>query len=60
MERDYKTYSVTRRDDIVQFLAQASGTGPRVQSDELVVSPGDIVDFEITTNLIGSRATVRP
>jgi hypothetical protein len=44
----------------VQFLAQASGAGPRIQSDEIVLSPGDVVDFEITTNLIGSRATVRP
>jgi hypothetical protein len=44
----------------VQFLAQASGAGPRIQSDEILLSPGDVVDFEITTNLIGSRATVRP
>ncbi|OLC02170.1 MAG: hypothetical protein AUH78_19185 [Gemmatimonadetes bacterium 13_1_40CM_4_69_8] len=44
----------------VQFLAQASGAGPRVQSDEVMVAPGDVVDFEITTNLVGSRATVRP
>ena len=44
----------------VQFLAQASGAGPRVQTDEVLVAPGDVVDFEITTNLVGSRATVRP
>ncbi len=44
----------------VQFLAQASGAGPRVQPDEVVVAPGDVVNFEITTNLVGSRATVRP
>ena len=44
----------------VRFLAQASGAGPRVQSDDVVVAPGDVVDFEITTNLVGSRATVRP
>jgi hypothetical protein len=44
----------------VQFLAQASGAGPRVQSDDIIVAPGDVVDFEITTNLVGSRATVRP
>jgi len=44
----------------VQFLAQASGAGPRVSTDEVIVAPGDVVDFEITTNLIGSRATVRP
>jgi hypothetical protein len=44
----------------VQFLAQASGAGPRVQTDDVLVAPGDVVDFEITTNLVGSRATVRP
>jgi hypothetical protein len=44
----------------VQFMAQASGAGPRVQTDEVIVSPGDEVDFEITTSLVGSRATVKP
>ena len=44
----------------VQFLAQASGAGPRITTDEVLVRPGDIVDFEITTSLVGSRATVRP
>jgi hypothetical protein len=44
----------------VSFLAQASGAGPRVQSEDLFLRPGDVVDFEITTNLVGSRATVRP
>jgi len=44
----------------VQFVAQATGAGPRVQTDEVVVTPGDVVDFEITTSLVGSRATVRP
>ncbi len=46
--------------DLVRFIAQATGFGPRVQSDALQVAPGDIVDFEIATELIGSRATVRP
>lgn len=44
----------------IQFLAQASGAGPRVQTDDIVVSPGDEVEFEITTSLVGSRATVKP
>lgn len=44
----------------VQLVAQATGAGPRVQSDQLTLRPGDVVDFEITTNLIGSRATIRP
>lgn len=44
----------------VRLVAQATGAGPRFQSDELVLKSGDIVDFEILTNLIGSRVTVRP
>jgi hypothetical protein len=44
----------------VYFYAQATGAGPRVQSDDLFLSPGDVVEFEITTQLVGSRATVRP
>ena len=47
-------------DGHVQFVAQPSGAGPRVQPDEVMVRPGDVVDFEIMTNLVGSRATVRP
>ena len=44
----------------IRFLAQATGVGPRFQSDEVVLRAGDVVDFEIFTNLIGSRVTVRP
>lgn len=44
----------------VQFVAQATGAGPRVQADPLTLRPGDVVDFEITTSLVGTRATVRP
>ena len=44
----------------VEFVAQASGYGPRVRTGRVYVSPGDIVDFEISTQLIGSRAVVRP
>jgi alpha-amylase len=45
----------------VQFWAQASGFGPRVGTDEIWLRHGDVaVDFEIMTNLIGSRATIRP
>lgn len=56
---------VLRRDVLaggsqVRFIAQATGFGPRVQSDAVQVAPGDTVDFEIATELIGSRATVRP
>jgi len=45
---------------VVEFMAQATGYGPRVRSGEIHVTPGDVVDFVIETNLIGSRATVRP
>jgi hypothetical protein len=44
----------------IRLLAQVTGYGPRVQSDDLVLSPGDVVNFEITTNFLDSRATVRP
>jgi len=44
----------------VRLWAQASGAGPRVTTDEIVVRPGDVVDFELTTSLVGSRATVKP
>jgi hypothetical protein len=44
---------------MVEFLAQASGYGPRARSEQLQLVPGDIVDFVIATNLEGSTATVR-
>ena len=44
----------------VHLLAQVTGYGPRVQTDDLVLAPGDIVDFVVTTNFLDSRATVRP
>jgi alpha-amylase len=57
---------VLRRDMLatnaqVQFWGQASGFGPRVGSETLWLRHGDVaVDFEIATNLIGTRATIRP
>ncbi len=47
-------------DRIVQFVAQATGYGPRIAAEPLMITPGDIVDFEISTHLVGSRAEVRP
>lgn len=45
----------------VEFVAQASGYGPRTRSGVLQLMAGDVaVDFEIATLLQGSRATVRP
>jgi hypothetical protein len=42
------------------FTAHPSGYGPIVRSEEVRIRPGDIVDFEIATNLVGSQAWVRP
>ena len=44
----------------VTFVAQATAVGPHFVADPIPVSPGDIIDFTIETNLIGSRAVVRP
>ena len=44
----------------VEFLAQPSGGGPVIRSGVLMITPGDVVDFEIATHLIGTRAEVRP
>jgi hypothetical protein len=43
-----------------EFRAQPSGYGQLVRTDPLVIRPGNIVDFEIATNLIGTRANARP
>ena len=43
----------------VEFSAQASGGGSVVRTAVVTIRPGDIVDFDIATNLIGSRAVVR-
>ncbi len=44
----------------IEFLAGATGGGYQVRSGTLLLQAGDTVDFEIATNLVGSRATVRP
>ena len=44
----------------VTFTAHPSGVGPIVRSEEVRIRPGDFVDFEIATNLVGSQAWVRP
>jgi alpha-amylase len=43
----------------VTFIAQATAVGPHFVADPIYVSPGDIIDFTLETNLIGSRAVVR-
>ncbi len=46
-------------DQQVTFSAQATGVGPRIEVDPIYVAHGDVIEFVIATNLIGSRATVR-
>ncbi len=43
----------------VEFAAKPAGTEPLVRPGEEQLVPGDIVDFEITTHLIGSYTSVR-
>jgi hypothetical protein len=44
----------------IEFVARASGHGPGTRSGEVQLLSGDrVVDFEITTFLFGSRATIR-
>ena len=47
-------------DHILEFVAQAAGMGPQARTGQMQVMPGDVVDFVIATNLIGTRASVRP
>lgn len=42
----------------VEFVAQPAGTEPPVRSGQLLLAPGDVVEFEITTPLFHSTATV--
>jgi alpha-amylase len=44
----------------VEFVARPTGYGPNVSGGELLLHAGDVVDFEIATNLAGTRATIRP
>ena len=42
----------------VEFLAQPSGYGRLVRAFPLTLAPGDVVDFVVMTNLLGSHADV--
>jgi hypothetical protein len=44
----------------LSFLAQPTAYGPIVRSEQVRISPEAVVDFDITTSLIGSQANVRP
>lgn len=60
LEREFELPQVVAVGGSVTFRAQPSGFGPLFESEEVRIRPGDIVDFQIATNLMGSRATVRP
>jgi len=60
LEREFDLPRVIVVAGAVTFTAHPSGYGPIVRSEELRIRPGDVVDFEIATNLIGSQAWVRP
>ncbi|MFI5208034.1 MAG: hypothetical protein ACHQX4_08445 [Gemmatimonadales bacterium] len=59
IEREFELPEVVALGGMVTFRAQPSGFGPLFESEEVRIRPGDIVDFEIATNLMGSRAIVR-
>lgn len=44
----------------VEFVARPTGFGPRISGGVLLLHPGDVVDFDIATNLAGSHAEIRP
>lgn len=45
---------------VVEFVAQPAGTERPVRSGGILLRYGDVVDFEVTTHLLASYATVRP
>jgi hypothetical protein len=59
LEREFELPQALVGGGMVMFRAQPSGFGPMFESEEVRIRPGDVVDFQIATNLIGSRATVR-
>ncbi len=45
---------------MVEFQATPTGlNGPTIHTEELELRPGNVIDFDITTALVGSRATLR-
>jgi hypothetical protein len=42
----------------VELVAQPAGTESPVRSGQLLLAPGDVVDFEIESHLLNSTATV--
>jgi hypothetical protein len=61
LEREFDLPQVVVVGGAVTFRAhQPSGFGPYFESEEVRIRPGNVVDFQIATNLLGSRAMVRP
>lgn len=60
LEREFNLPQVFIVGGSLTLSAHPTGYGSVVRSDELRIRPGDVVDFEIATNLIGSQAWVRP
>jgi hypothetical protein len=44
----------------VEFRAQPSARGPLFRSGEILLAPGEVVDFVITPVLFNSTVTIRP
>lgn len=59
ISRDFFLPQAMLQSGPIAFYAQPSGTAQVVPGGTVSVSPGDIVDFEITLQLIDSRVTVR-
>ena len=59
MTRSFRLPPSVILDGIVEFSAQPTGYGPIIRSEQLQIHAGHVIDFEIATNLIGSRATIR-
>ena len=59
LEREFDVPQLMVVAGSVTFTAHPSGVGPMVRSEEIRIRPGDLVDFEIATNLVGSQAWVR-
>jgi len=51
---------VMSTDRMIQFVAHATAYGRQAAAEPILITPGDVIDFEITSTLIGTHAAVRP
>ncbi|HTR20207.1 MAG TPA: hypothetical protein VMH88_05065, partial [Gemmatimonadales bacterium] len=51
---------VLSTDRMIQFVAHATAYGRQAAAEPILITPGDVIDFEITSTLIGTHAAVRP